>query len=74
MAPLSGRVPDEWQLHIKARYEEMKEGLFEPFSSDGNLGEPIRDLNGEVRIDVGRRADRTALMNMDWIVEYASEI
>jgi hypothetical protein len=51
----------------------MKEGLFEPFSSEANLDEPIRDLKGEVRIERGRRADRNILMNMDWIVEYASE-
>jgi basic membrane protein A and related proteins len=73
MAPLHRVIPGETQRHIKARYEEMKEGLFEPFSSEANLDEPIRDLKGEVRIERGRRADRNILMNMDWIVEYASE-
>ncbi|MEM0445738.1 MAG: BMP family ABC transporter substrate-binding protein [Nitrososphaerota archaeon] len=73
MAPLNPAVPPEWQLLIKKRYEEMKEGLFEPISSEGNLDEPIRDTDGEVKIDRGERANRTMLMNMDWIVEYASE-
>jgi hypothetical protein len=36
----------------------MKELLFEPFSVEGNLGEPIRDQKGEVRIKAGERADR----------------
>ncbi|MEM3906956.1 MAG: BMP family ABC transporter substrate-binding protein [Nitrososphaerota archaeon] len=70
MAPINPAVPDEWQYLIKKRYEEMKEGIFEPFSSEGNLDEPIRDQNGEIRIPKGGRADRNMLMNMDWIVEY----
>lgn len=73
MAPINPAVPDEWQYLIKKRYEEMKEGIFEPFSSEGNLDEPIRDQNGEIRIPKGGRADRDMLMNMDWIVEYIGQ-
>jgi basic membrane protein A len=84
MASLAPQVPSEWQLEIKKRYEEMKELLFEPFSPEGNLGEPIRSQDGEVMIapdhiivskatgerrDIGR-ADHDALWLMDWFVEY----
>ena len=73
LAPLNPVIPEEWQLEIKRRYEEMKELLFEPFSVEGNLGEPIRDQNGEVRIKEGERADHDMLWNMDWLVEYIEE-
>ncbi|MCF8884666.1 MAG: BMP family ABC transporter substrate-binding protein [Aigarchaeota archaeon] len=73
LAPLNPVIPSEWQLEIKKRYEEMKELLFEPFSVEGNLGEPIRDQNGEVRIKAGERADHDMLWNMDWHVEYIEE-
>ncbi len=63
-------IPSEWQIEIKKRYEEMKELLFEPFSVEGNLGEPIRDNKGEVRISGTQRADWAMLWNMDWFVEY----
>lgn len=70
MAPVNPAVPEEWLDLMKLRYEQMKEGLFEPFSSEGNLGEPIRSQDGEVKVEVGGRADRTTIMNMDWLVEY----
>ncbi|HID04786.1 MAG TPA: BMP family ABC transporter substrate-binding protein, partial [Aigarchaeota archaeon] len=84
LAPLHSAIPSEWQLEIKRRYEEMKELIFEPFSPEGNLGEPIRDQEGEVMIDYdqivvskktgevreGGRADHDALWLMDWFVEY----
>ncbi len=70
LAKLNPAIPSEWQLEIKKRYEEMKELLFEPFSVDGNLGEPIRDQKGQVRIQGSERADRDMLWNMDWFVEY----
>ncbi|MEM0329736.1 MAG: BMP family ABC transporter substrate-binding protein [Nitrososphaerota archaeon] len=87
LAPLHPAIPSEWQLLIKQRYEEMKELLFEPFSVEGNLGEPIRDQDGEVMIDrdkiivskasgevrSGGRADHDALWSMDWLVEYIEE-
>jgi len=73
LAPLNPVIPEEWQLEIKKRYEEMKELLFEPFSVEGNLGEPIRDQDGEVRIKAGERADHDMLWNMDWHVEYIEE-
>jgi len=73
LAPLNPVIPEEWRLEIKRRYEEMKELLFEPFSVEGNLGEPIRDQNGEVRIKEGERADHDMLWNMDWLVEYIEE-
>jgi len=73
LAPLNPAIPSEWQILIKQRYEEMKELLFEPFSVEGNLGEPIRDQNGEVRIKAGERADHDMLWNMDWLVEYIEE-
>jgi hypothetical protein len=34
------------QAEIKRRYEEMKELLFEPFSVEGNLGEPDQRPEG----------------------------
>ncbi|MEM4417188.1 MAG: BMP family ABC transporter substrate-binding protein, partial [Nitrososphaerota archaeon] len=64
MAPLAPQVPSEWQQLIKARYEEMKELLFEPFSVEGNDGVPIRDQAGEVRISGNQRADRDMLWTM----------
>ncbi len=70
LAPLNPAIPSEWQEEIKRRYEEMKELLFEPFSPEGNLGEPIRDQDGEVRIGPGERADHDMLWSMDWHVEY----
>jgi simple sugar transport system substrate-binding protein len=70
LGKLHPAIPSEWQAEIKRRYEEMKELLFEPFSVEGNLGEPIRDQKGEVRIKAGERADRDMLWNMDWFVEY----
>jgi simple sugar transport system substrate-binding protein len=84
LAPLNPVIPKEWQDHIKLRYEQMKELIFEPFSPEGNLDEPIRDQAGEVMIDgktyvvskksgerrEGSRADRDALWEMDWFVEY----
>ncbi|GBC69949.1 Purine-binding protein [archaeon HR01] len=70
MAPLAPQVPSEWQQLIKARYEEMKELLFEPFSVEGNDGVPIRDQAGEARISGNQRADRDMLWNMNWFVEY----
>jgi simple sugar transport system substrate-binding protein len=84
LAPLNPAIPKEWQDHIKLRYEQMKELVFEPFSPEGNLGEPIRDQAGEVMIDgktyvvskksgerrEGSRVDRDALWEMDWFVEY----
>jgi simple sugar transport system substrate-binding protein len=73
LAPLNPAIPSEWQILIKQKYEEMKELLFEPFSVEGNLGEPIRDQNGEVRIKAGERADHDMLWNMDWLVEYIEE-
>lgn len=73
LAPLNPVIPSEWQLEIKKRYEEMKELIFEPFSVEGNLGEPIRDQSGEVRIENGERADHDMLWNMDWLVEYIEE-
>ncbi len=73
LAPLNPAIPSEWQQLIKQRYEEMKELLFEPFSVEGNLGEPIRDQNGEVRISGSERADHDMLWSMDWLVEYIEE-
>ena len=70
LAPLHPAIPSEWQLEIKRRYEEMKELLFEPFSPEGNLDQPIRDQAGEVRIGPGERADHDMLWTMDWFVEY----
>jgi len=87
LAPLNPVIPAEWQAEIKRLYEEMKELVFEPFSVEGNLGEPIRDQDGEVMIDrdefvvsksrgevrEGGRVDHDALWNMDWLVEYIEE-
>jgi simple sugar transport system substrate-binding protein len=73
LAPLNPAIPSEWQILIKQKYEEMKELLFEPFSVEGNLGEPIMDQNGEARIKAGERADHDMLWNMYWFVEYIEE-
>ena len=73
LAPLNTAIPEEWRAEIKKRYEEMKELLFEPFSVEGNLGEPIRDQSGEVRISGSERADHQMLWSMDWLVEYVEE-
>ncbi|MEM1999406.1 MAG: hypothetical protein QXO30_00005, partial [Candidatus Caldarchaeum sp.] len=70
LGKLNPAIPSEWQTEIKKRYEEMKELLFEPFSVEGNGGEPIRDQRGQVRISGTERADWDMLWNMDWFVEY----
>jgi len=70
LAPLNPAIPEEWRNLIKQRYEEMKELLFEPFTVEGNLGEPIRDQDGNVRIKAGERPDHDMLWSMDWFVEY----
>ena len=70
LGKLHPSIPSEWQVEIKRRYEEMKELLFEPFSVEGNLGEPIKDQRGEERIKGGERADWKMLWEMDWFVEY----
>ncbi|MEM4590913.1 MAG: BMP family ABC transporter substrate-binding protein [Nitrososphaerota archaeon] len=73
LAPLSPAIPAETTREIKQRYEEMKELIFEPFSPEGNLGEPIRDQDGNIRIDKGQRADREFLWSdktMNFFVEY----
>lgn len=70
LPPINPAVPSEWQMEIKRRYEEMKELLFEPFSVEGNLGQPIRDQKGQVRIKGTERADWKMLWEMDWFVEY----
>ncbi|MEM2899115.1 MAG: BMP family ABC transporter substrate-binding protein, partial [Nitrososphaerota archaeon] len=73
LAPLNPAIPEEAVREIKQRYEEMKELVFEPFSPEGNLGEPIRDQDGNIRIDKGQRADREFLWSdktMNFFVEY----
>ncbi|MDW8360638.1 MAG: hypothetical protein RMK31_08690, partial [Candidatus Caldarchaeum sp.] len=70
LGKLNPAIPSEWQMEIKRRYEEMKELIFEPFSVEGNLGEPIRDQRGQVRIRGTERADWKMLWEMDWFVEY----
>jgi simple sugar transport system substrate-binding protein len=73
LAPLSPAIPEETLREIKQRYEEMKELIFEPFSPEGNLGEPIRDQDGNVRIGPSQRADREFLWSdktMNFFVEY----
>ena len=70
LAPLNPVIPEEWRNLIKQRYEEMKELIFDPFTVEGNLGEPIRDQDGNVRIKAGERADHDMLWSMDWFVEY----
>ncbi len=73
LAPLNPAIPEEAVREIKQRYEEMKELLFEPFSPEGNLGEPIRDQDGNIRIGKGERADREFLWSdktMNFFVEY----
>ncbi|MDW8063945.1 MAG: BMP family ABC transporter substrate-binding protein [Candidatus Caldarchaeum sp.] len=69
MAPLHPAVPSDWVNAIKTRYEQMKESIFEPFSSEANLDEPIRDSSGQVRVKAGERATRQQIMNMDWLVD-----
>lgn len=71
-APVNSVVPSEWTTLIKQRYEDMKELIFEPFSLEGNLGEPIRDQDGKVRIDgkIVPRADHDMLWSMNWFVDY----
>ncbi|MEM3133882.1 MAG: BMP family ABC transporter substrate-binding protein [Candidatus Caldarchaeum sp.] len=70
LGKLHPAIPSEWQTEIKKRYEEMKELLFEPFSVEGNLGEPIKDQKGEIRIKGSERADWDMLWNMNWFVEH----
>ncbi|MEM1965795.1 MAG: BMP family ABC transporter substrate-binding protein [Candidatus Caldarchaeum sp.] len=70
LGKLHPAIPSEWQTEIKKRYEEMKELLFEPFSVEGNLGEPIKDQKGEVRIKGSERADWDMLWKMNWFVEH----
>jgi len=61
--PLLGRI-SVYDLVMK-RLEQMKEEtvLFDPFTG------PIRDQDGKVRIEAGRRASHDELWTMDWFVE-----
>jgi simple sugar transport system substrate-binding protein len=62
-APLSPAIPDAYRAQIAALWEDMKEGLFEPFTG------PIRDQEGQVRLQDGQRATHDDLWTMDWFVE-----
>jgi simple sugar transport system substrate-binding protein len=61
--PLLGRI-SVYDLVMK-RLEQMKEEtvLFDPFTG------PIRNQDGKVRIEAGRRASHDDLWTIDWFVE-----
>ena len=63
LAPLNPAIPDQYRALIVRRYEEMKEMLFEPFTG------PIKDQDGNVKLQAGQRATRDDLWGMDWLVE-----
>jgi simple sugar transport system substrate-binding protein len=63
LAPLNPAIPDQYRALIVRRYEEMKEILFEPFTG------PIKDQDGNVKLQPGQRATHDDLWGMDWLVE-----
>jgi hypothetical protein len=63
LAPLNPAIPDQQRALIVRRYEEMKEMLFEPFTG------PIKDQDGNVKLQAGQRATHDDLWGMDWFVE-----
>lgn len=63
LAPLNPAIPDQYRALIVRRYEEMKEMLFEPFTG------PIKDQDGNVKLQAGQRATHDDLWGMDWLVE-----
>lgn len=63
LAPLNPAIPDQYRALIVRRYEEMKEMLFEPFTG------PIKDQDGNVKLQAGQRATHDDLWGMDWFVE-----
>jgi simple sugar transport system substrate-binding protein len=63
LAPLNPAIPDQYRALIVRRSEEMKEMLFEPFTG------PIKDQDGNVKLQTGQRATHDDLWTMDWFVE-----
>lgn len=63
LAPLNPAIPEMYKALIIKRYEEMKEMLFEPFTG------PIKDQDGNLRLQPGQRATHDDLWLMDWFVE-----
>jgi basic membrane protein A len=63
LAPLNPVIPDSYKALIYERYEQMKELLFEPFTG------PIKDQDGNLKLQAGQRASHDDLWNMDWFVE-----
>lgn len=63
LAPLNPAIPEMYRALILRRYEEMKEMLFEPFTG------PIKDQDGNLRLEAGQRATHDDLWGMNWFVE-----
>jgi simple sugar transport system substrate-binding protein len=63
LAELNLQIPETIRTLIKQRYEEMKELIFEPFTG------PIRDKDGVLKVEEGRRMDHDELWSIDWFVE-----
>jgi len=63
LAPLSPSIPDQYRALILRRYEEMKEMLFEPFTG------PIKDQDGNLKLEPGQRVTHDDLWGMNWFVE-----
>jgi simple sugar transport system substrate-binding protein len=63
LAPLNPVIPDQYRALIVQRYEEMKEMLFEPFTG------PIKDQDGNMKLQAGQRVTHDDLWSMNWFVE-----
>jgi simple sugar transport system substrate-binding protein len=56
-------IPQEFLDFMKLRYEEMKEGLFDPFTG------PIYDQDGNLRAPLGVRLSHDDLWSMNYFVQ-----
>jgi basic membrane protein A len=56
-------IPAEIVNLMKLRWEQMKELLFEPFTG------PLKDMDGNMVLQAGERANHDVLTNMMWFVE-----
>lgn len=63
ISPLHPKVPEHIKELVLKRREEILQGVFDPFTG------PIRDQEGVIRIEAGRRATRNDLWYMDYFVE-----
>lgn len=63
LAPFGDMVPENVQNEVNAAKAEIAAGDFHPFTG------PIRDQDGNVRVENGETMSDEALLSFDWLVE-----